>query len=101
MSSDHHLEDDADDQRRMVGQGSPAGVAHAWIRRPDGSYEPATPIGWLEEHNRFASWLLALRGLDHCGRQVTRTDRLLAAGIGLGWLALTVPLVIMLVDALR
>jgi len=89
--TDHHLVDDADDQRRRP---------NVMQQNPDGSWVPATPLGWLEEHSRFGCWVLALRGLDHCGRQVTTTDRILAVGIGLGWLGLVVPLVLMLARAL-
>lgn len=90
MSTDHHLEDDADDQRR----------GGTFAQTADGRWVRATPIGWLEEHNGFAAWLLALRGLDHCGHTVTRTERVLAGCIGLGWAALTFALLALLVDAL-
>jgi len=35
----------------------------------DGSWTPAEPLGWLEEHARFARIVLALLGIGHCGKK--------------------------------
>jgi hypothetical protein len=32
----------------------------------DGSWTPAQPLGWLEEHNWFQRLVLRLRGIEHC-----------------------------------
>jgi hypothetical protein len=32
----------------------------------DGSWSPAEPLGWGEEHNRFARLIFWLRRLEHC-----------------------------------
>jgi len=34
----------------------------------DGSWSPAEPIGWLEEHNLFARVILFILGRPHCGK---------------------------------
>lgn len=35
-------------------------------QNPDGSWSPAEPIGWQEEHNRLGRFILWLRGVEHC-----------------------------------
>lgn len=32
----------------------------------DGSYSPAEPIGWLEEHNWLQRFIFWVRGIEHC-----------------------------------
>lgn len=32
----------------------------------DGSWTPAKPIGWQEEHNLLQRFILWLRRIDHC-----------------------------------
>lgn len=34
----------------------------------DGSWSPAEPIGWLEEHGPVARFVFWLRGIGHCGK---------------------------------
>lgn len=52
---------------------------------PDGSWSPATPIGWQEEHGRFARVVLFLLGRGHCGKRGWRTrGRLLMLWLILG-----------------
>jgi hypothetical protein len=38
------------------------------IQRGDigGGYSPAEPIGWREEHNLLARFILWVRGIEHC-----------------------------------
>jgi hypothetical protein len=33
---------------------------------PDGSWVPATPLGWMEEHNWLARFIFWVRGIEHC-----------------------------------
>ena len=35
-------------------------------QNPDGSWSPATPLGWLEEHGRLGRFVFWLRGIEHC-----------------------------------
>lgn len=35
----------------------------------DGSWSPAEPIGWLEEHGPIARLILLIRGRGHCGKR--------------------------------
>lgn len=37
-------------------------------QNPDGSWSPAEPIGWLEEHGIVARFIFWLRGIGHCGK---------------------------------
>lgn len=32
----------------------------------NGSWSPAEPLGWLEEHNRFQRFIFWLRRIEHC-----------------------------------
>jgi hypothetical protein len=36
-------------------------------RQPDGSWVPAQPIGWQEEHSFIARLLFWVRRVEHCG----------------------------------
>lgn len=42
-------------------------------QNPDGSWSPATPLGWLEEHNIVQRLILAVLGRGHCGKRGWRT----------------------------
>jgi len=35
-------------------------------RNPDGTWTPAEPIGWREEHNWLARLIFWVRGIEHC-----------------------------------
>jgi hypothetical protein len=35
-------------------------------QNPDGSWSPAEPIGWQEEHGPLARLLFRARGIEHC-----------------------------------
>ena len=35
-------------------------------QNPDGTWSPAQPIGWREEHGWFARLIFRLRGIEHC-----------------------------------
>lgn len=35
-------------------------------RQEDGSWVPATPMGWVEEHNWFQTFILWVMGKHHC-----------------------------------
>lgn len=35
-------------------------------QNPDGSWSPAVPLGWMEEHNLIQRAILWLRGVEHC-----------------------------------
>jgi hypothetical protein len=37
-----------------------------WQRNPDGSYSPAEPLGWQEEHGWLARFVFWVRGIEHC-----------------------------------
>jgi hypothetical protein len=42
-------------------------------QNPDGSWSPAVPLGWLEEHNAVQRLILLLLGRGHCGKRGWRT----------------------------
>jgi hypothetical protein len=42
-------------------------------QNPDGSWSPATPLGWLEEHNAVQRLILFVLGRGHCGKRGWRT----------------------------
>lgn len=35
-------------------------------QNPDGSWTPAQPIGWREEHGLLARLVFWIRGVEHC-----------------------------------
>lgn len=35
-------------------------------QNPDGSWVPAQPLGWMEEHGPVARLIFWLRGVEHC-----------------------------------
>ena len=41
-------------------------MSGVYQQNPDGGWTPATPIGWREEHGRFARLIFWLRGINHC-----------------------------------
>jgi hypothetical protein len=41
-------------------------VSGMYQQNDDGTWSPAAPIGWQEEHNALARFVLWLRGLEHC-----------------------------------
>ena len=52
----------------------PCGCRHTppamtYQQNTNGSWSPATPLGWMEEHNRFQRTLLWLLGKGHCGKR--------------------------------
>lgn len=42
---------------------------------PDGSWTPAQPLGWAEEHTRLERFVFWLRGVGHCGKPGRRAPR--------------------------
>ena len=38
-------------------------------QEPDGSWMPAEPIGWLEEHNKIQRLYFWIMGYQHCCAQ--------------------------------
>lgn len=43
-------------------------VSGAYQQNPDGSWSPATPLPWLEEHGPVARFIFWVRGIGHCGK---------------------------------
>lgn len=41
-------------------------MGSTWQQNPDGSWTPATPIGWQEEHNWLQRLVFWVRGVKHC-----------------------------------
>jgi hypothetical protein len=37
-----------------------------YAQNPDGTYSPAEPMGWQEEHSWFARLIFWLRRIEHC-----------------------------------
>lgn len=50
---------------------------------PDGSYSPAEPLGWMEEHNRWQRFLFWLTRTPHCNDEAHRRQVEKAKGQGL------------------
>ena len=50
-------------QARLSRQALRAGV---YAQNPDGTYSPAEPMGWQEEHNWLQRLIFWLRRIEHC-----------------------------------
>lgn len=41
-------------------------------QNPDGSWSPAEPLGWMEEHNRWQRFLFWITRTPHCNDEALR-----------------------------
>lgn len=48
-------------------------VSDVYAQNPNGTYSPAEPMGWVEEHNWLQRLIFWLRRVEHCNdREGTR-----------------------------